>query len=98
MKLLKIFQTLNAAKRRSEGEGKPNTTTTIHAEKVVQLNLPARMLKHQAQPTFETNTNNEVIRVGSTDMATATNTQVLAQLQARSAEAISEATITAEDI
>jgi hypothetical protein len=98
MKLLKLFQTLNSAKRRSEGEGQGNNHTTIHAEKVVQLQMPARMLKQQASPSFETNSNNEVIKVGSTDMATATNTQVLAQLQARSAEAISDATVSAEDI
>ncbi len=82
-KILNMFKVLNSAKRRSEGEGQSNSTTTIHANKVVQLEMPARMLKQVAAPSFETNSNNEVIRVGSTDMATATNTQVLKQLNAR---------------
>lgn len=83
MKLMKLFQTLNSAKRRSEGEGQSQASTVIHADKVVQLQMPSRMLKEVAAPSFETNTNNEVIKVGTTDMATATNTQVLAQLRLR---------------
>ena len=83
LKLLKIFQSLNSAKRRSEGEGKPATSTTIHAETVVQLQMPARMLKEMASPDFQTNSNNEVIEVSGRAMATATNTQVLAQLKER---------------
>jgi hypothetical protein len=91
VKILKVFQTVNAAKRRSLGEGQSaGNTTIVKEQKVVQIQMPARMLEHTAKD-FETNKNNEVIRVGNTHMVTATNTQVLEQLKEHKKSAIEEA-------
>lgn len=83
MKILKVFQTINTAKRRSLGEGQNTPSTIINNEtKIVQIQMPVRMLSHSPDD-FETNSNNEVIRVGKTLMVTATNVQVLEQLKSR---------------
>jgi len=88
MKLLKIFQAVNAAKRRSKGEGVTASTvvntTTINNSNVVSLEMPARLLKESTDSgDFETNTSNEVIRVGNTHMVTASNVEVLKRLEQR---------------
>jgi hypothetical protein len=98
MKVLKVYQTLNAAKRRSKGEGGGsnsitiNNTSVVEETTVVNLNLPSRMVGAARQAVeFQTNKHNEVIRVGGTDMITATNTDVLKQLKTRNASALEEA-------
>lgn len=84
MKLTKIFQTINGAKRKSraevKGQDSSSVTNNIVVEQMAVLQMPTRMLE-KAPVDFETNSNNEVIRVGKTLMSTATNTQVLEQLK-----------------
>lgn len=89
--VLNVFTKINAAKRRSLGEGQNTPSTIINNEtKIVQIMMPARMLNH-SQQDFETNSNNEVIRVGKTLMVTATNVQVLEQLKSRQKLALEDA-------
>ena len=91
MKLVKIFQTLNSAKRRSKGEGQVAASATIINEtKTVNLIMPTRMVS-SAPLNFETNKHNEVIKVGETIMTTATNTQVLEQLKSHKANILEQA-------
>lgn len=71
MKVTKMFATINAAKRRSKGEGQ---STTVNHNTVVQLELPAHLVERQVQ--YQTNAQNEVIQVEGRDIITASSKAV----------------------
>lgn len=73
MKLVKTFQIMNGAKRRSQGEGQPGTNISITDNRVVALNLP----NSTVNPQFKTNANNEVVEVDGKHLVSATSKQVL---------------------
>lgn len=68
MKITRMFQVVNGAKRRSKGEGLNGGNFTIDNRKVVQLNLPAHMMK---QVQYTTNEQNQVVEINGRNLSIA---------------------------
>jgi predicted transcriptional regulator len=91
MKLARLFQTINGAKRRSQGEGASGTTViNNNNNNVVVLDLPQRM---QKEVTYTTNPQNEVVEVNGQSLAIASTKQVEGMLAALSPKSSSVSSI-----
>lgn len=84
--LLKAVSTLNSAKRRSTGEQKPAHTTNVDV-KVVQLQLPSRMLEASE---VQINSQGEVVGVGSQSYVTATQNNIRSLMAARAQQQVAQ--------
>ncbi len=74
MKLTKMFQVVNGAKRRSKGEGHVGAgNVTVDNRKVVQLNLPAHM---QRQVEYTTNNQNQVVEINGRNLSIASTKSI----------------------
>jgi len=76
MKIVKILQVINAAKRR----GQSSQEQISAAQTVVQLNMPTQIYQQ-----FVTNINNQVIKAGSQDLITVQSSQMAGLLAASQA-------------
>lgn len=84
--LLKAVSTLNSAKRRSVGEARP--ATNIHNDvKVVQLQLPTRMLESSE---VHINAQGEVVGVGDKSYTTANQSNIKSLLEARAQQQLAQ--------
>lgn len=70
MKIGRIFQLLNSAKRRDTGEGLENGPVTIDNRKIVVLNLPEKAIK---RPDITVNHLNEVVAVEGQELTIASS-------------------------
>ena len=73
MKVAKLFQVINSAKRRSNGEGITSGPVTVDNRQVVMLNLPEHLTR---VPEYQTNPQNEVVAVEGRPLAIASTRQV----------------------
>lgn len=78
-KVLKMFQTINTAKRRSRGEGQLTQIQNNVTNNIAQLQLPAT-LGNRVQ--FVTSSRNEVIEIEGRSIVSASNTQIMDELRA----------------
>lgn len=83
MKIAKLLQIINAAKRR----GQSSQEQISAAQTVVQLNMPTQIYQQ-----FVTNINNQVIKAGAQDLITVQSGQMAALLAASQVPQISQTT------
>lgn len=75
MKLTKMFQVVNNAKRRSKGEGR--TPAVVQQNNVVHLNV-GHYHKHDTAPKYTVSPRNEVVAVDGRNLTVATSKQIKA--------------------